>query len=211
MEKVSNGFSKLPANLQRAINANRKMTASNKSTAFSFNMLAGKIMIVFSSLRRVAHMLGGWIKKSNDYVENLNLFTVAMGKYADEAQAYAERVRDALGIDPSEFMRYQAVFMNMTRGFGVVADRAYVMSRNLTQLGYDLASIFNVDFNVAMEKLESAIAGQPRPMREWGFDLSEATIKALALEKGIQKNVETMGQMEKSQLRYISLSKRRRS
>ena len=73
------------------------MTASNKS-AFSFNMLAGKIMIVFSSLRRVAHMLGGWIKESNDYVENLNHITVAMGKYAESAQAYAEQVGELLGM-----------------------------------------------------------------------------------------------------------------
>lgn len=205
MEKVSRGFSRLPANIQRAINANARLTKSNKTTAFSFNMMAAKVAILYAALRKVARVVAGWIQESGSYIENLNLFTVAMGKYADEAQVYAERVGDALGIDPSEFMRYQAVFMNMARGFGVVADRAYVMSRNLTQLGYDLASIFNVDFNVAMEKLESAIAGQPRPMREWGFDLSEATIKALALEKGIQKNVETMGQMEKSQLRYIQL------
>lgn len=205
MEKVSRGFSRLPANIQRAISANARLTKSNKTTAFSFNMMAAKVAILYAALRKVARVVAGWIQESGSYIENLNLFTVAMGKYADEAQVYAERVGDALGIDPSEFMRYQAVFMNMARGFGVVADRAYVMSRNLTQLGYDLASIFNVDFNVAMEKLESAIAGQPRPMREWGFDLSEATIKALALEKGIQKNVETMGQMEKSQLRYIQL------
>lgn len=205
MEKVSAGFSRLPANIQKAINANARLTKSNKSTAFSFNMMAAKFGIIFMAVRRVASVIGGWIKESNDYVENLNLFHVAMGEYAAEAKKYAETVGDALGIDPSEFMRYQAIFQNMTTGFGVASDKALIMSRNLTQLGYDLASVFNTDFNTAMEKLESAIAGQPRPMREWGFDLSEATLKAVALEKGIKKNVETMGQMEKAQLRYVQL------
>lgn len=205
MNKVSLGFSKLPANIQRAINANARLTKSNKTTAFGFNMLAAKIGVYLYAIRRVSRVLAGWIKESNDYVENLNLFYVAMGKYADQAQKYAEKVGGILGIDPSEFMRYQAVFQNMATGFGVAGDKAAIMSKNLTQLGYDLASVFNVKFNVAMEKLESALAGQPRPMREWGFDLSEATLKTVALGKGIKGNVEKMTQLEKSQLRYVQL------
>lgn len=205
MNKVSMGFSKLPANIQKAINANARLTKSNKSTAFGFNMLAAKIGVYLYAIRRVSRVLAGWIKESNDYVENLNLFHVAMGGYATEAQKYAEKVSDVLGIDPSEFMRYQAVFQNMATGFGVAGDKAAIMSKNLTQLGYDLASVFNVKFDVAMEKLESALAGQPRPMREWGFDLSEATLKTVALGKGIKGNVEKMTQLEKSQLRYVQL------
>ncbi len=56
-----------------------------------------------------------------------------------------------------------------------------------------------------MRKLESAIAGQPRPMREWGFDISETTLKMVALNHGIEKNVETMTQMEKAQLRFVQI------
>ena len=149
--------------------------------------------------------MGEWVQESNSYVENLNLFRVTMKDASDEALAFAERVHGVFGIDPSEWMRFQAVFQNMLTGFGVMNDTASVMSRNLTQLGYDLATIFNVDYSVAMRKLESAIAGQPRPMREWGFDMSESTLKLVALNNGIQQNVETMTQYEKSQLRYIQL------
>jgi len=55
----------------------------------------------------------------------------------------------------------------MARGFGITAEKATIMSKTLTQLGYDLAAVFNVDYETAMQKLQSAIAGQPRPMREW--------------------------------------------
>jgi hypothetical protein len=79
------------------------------------------------------------------------------------------------------------------------------MSKNLTQLGYDLATVFNVNYEIAMQKLQSALAGQPRPMREWGFDMSEATLKLVALRHNVEKNVETMTQLEKAQLRYIQL------
>ena len=149
--------------------------------------------------------MGGWVKESNDYVENLNLFRVSMGEAADAALDYANKVKEAYGIDPSDWIRYQAVFQNMATGFGIASDKATVMSKALTQLGYDLATIFNVDYSEAMEKLQSAIAGQPRPMRDWGFDMSEATLKLVALRHGIEENVETMTQYEKSQLRFIQL------
>lgn len=212
MEKVALGFSRLPANIQKAINANAKLTNSNTKTAKSYGVLGtgirsgvAKIGVLYLALRRVASAIGGWIKESNDYVENLHLFTVAMGKYAQSAKEYAEQAGEALGIDPSEFMRYQGVFMNMARGYGIAAEQAAIMSKNLTQLGYDLASLYNVSFDVAMEKLESALSGQPRPMREWGFDLSETTLKAKALQLGIEKNVESMSQGEKALIRYVQL------
>lgn len=210
--KVYVGLKWLPDIVNKVINSNGKLETSNKKTGKSYGILGtgisaalAKMTVVYYATKRIAHIIGGWIKESNDYVENLNLFTITMGEYAGEAKKYAETVSDALGIDPSEFMRFQAVFQNMTTGFGIAGDKAAVMSKNLTQLGYDLASVFNVDFDFAMGKLESALAGQPRPMRNWGFDLSEATLKSFALEKGITKNVEKMGQMEKAQLRYVQI------
>lgn len=212
MQKVSNGFSVLPKNIQKAINANAKLTTSNKKINTSYKTLrnnlsltVAKFIAVVYAIRRVARAIGEWIDKSNQYQENLNLFRVSMGEYYDASLKYAKQVENTLGIDSAQWIRYQAVFQNMTEGFGVASDKAEIMSRNLTQMGYDLASVFNVEVDTAMEKLESALSGQPRPMREWGFDLSEASLKAVALSHGIDKNVEKMSQMEKAQLRYIYL------
>lgn len=205
MEKVSAGFSKLPANIQRAINANARLTRANKTTAFGFNMLAAKISIVYVAMRRVASVIGGWIKESNDYVENLNLFTVAMGEYAHEAQKYAEHAGDVLGIDPSEWMRNQGIFMTLLTGFGNAADRAALMSKNLTQLGYDLSSFFNISFEDAMQKLQSGVSGELEPLRRLGYDLSQAKLQAIALSQGIDRSVASMTQAEKSQLRYYAI------
>ena len=212
MEKVSNGFSRLPANIQKSINANAKLTTSNSQARKSYGILGtgisafnAKLMVFFGYSRRIVGAIGGWINKSNEYQENLNLFRVSMGGYYDEALKYAKQVENVLGVAHSEWIRYQAVFQNMAEGFGIAGDKALIMSKNLTQMGYDLGSVFNVDFDTAMEKLESALSGQPRPMREWGFDLSEASLKAVALSKGIDKNVESMTQSEKAQLRYIQL------
>lgn len=197
----------LPKNVQAIANIYEK-TANSEKKFFSIENLKNYFSLgekILNYAKKIDDTFVDLVDISGKYTENLNLFSVALGKFAKAEKEFAEQSEDLLGIDASEFMRYEAVFMNMTRGFGVASDKAALMSRNLVQLGYDLSSLYNVQFDTAMEKLESAISGQPRPMREWGFDLSEATLKAKALELGITKNVESMNQAEKSLIRYVQL------
>ena len=156
-------------------------------------------------MRTGARVIASWITQSNQYIEDLNLFTASMGKYAEEAQNYAEAVSEALGIDPGEFMRNQGVFNTIISGFGVASDKAYLMSKNLTQLGYDISSFFNISFEDAMQKLQSGISGELEPLRRLGYDLSVARLQEEALALGIEKKVSAMTQAEKSQLRYYAI------
>lgn len=210
MEKVSQGFSKLPASLQRAINANTKLTHSNTRLGSSFsgiNLAAflTNLRYLAGALRGVARTVADWISESNSYIENLNLFTVAMGAYAKSAKDYAEQVGELMGIDPSEWMRNQGVFMTLLTGFGVAGEQAALMSKNLTQLGYDLSSFFNISFADAMQKLQSGISGELEPLRRLGYDLSQAELKQIAFNLGIEKNISDMTQAEKAQLRYYAV------
>jgi hypothetical protein len=204
MEKVSQGFSKLPANIQRAINANARLTSSNYKAQSSFFKLSN-IMAKVYVVKRIAGVIGGWIKESNDYVENLNLFTVALGEYAEEAVAYANKVGDVMGIDPSEWMRSQGVLSSVAKGFGIAGDQAAFMSKNLTQLGYDISSLYNESYQESMLAVQSAFAGEPEPIRRRGWDISVATLQEIAYANGIEKRVAVMTQGEKAQLRYIAL------
>lgn len=136
MQKVSSGFSAFPIRIQKIIQSNTGLAASNNKAAKSFGVLGtgissaqAKFGVYLIALRQIASVMSNWVKESNDYVENLNLFTVAMGDYAKEAKAYAEEVHAAVGIDPSEWMRNQGVFMQMASGFGVVTDKAALMSK----------------------------------------------------------------------------------
>ena len=205
MEKVANGFSAFPAKIQKLLNATGKIPKSNKKAAISFTDLYHQMKAVLNVGVRAGKILWSAIEESMDYTENMNLFTVAMGTYGDEAKAYAETVSEAMGIDTSEWIRAQGVFMTMATGFGVTGDRAATMSRNLTQLGYDLSSFYNIDIETAMLKLKSGLAGELEPLRAIGYDLSQAKLEATALELGIEKSVSAMTQAEKAQLRYYAI------
>ena len=167
--------------------------------------LAAKISAAYIGLKSITSVIAGWITASNSYIENLNLFNVSMGQYAEEARNYAEQVGEVMGINPGEWMRNQGVFMTITEGFGVASDRAYTMSKNLTQLTYDLASFFNISTSDAFQKLESGISGELEPLRRLGYDLSVARLQQEAYNLGIEKSVTAMTQAEKAELRYYAI------
>ena len=212
MQKVANGFSAFPIRIQKIIQSNSGLAASNQKTAKSFGVLGtgissaqAKFGIYLIAFRHVASIMSEWVQESNDYIENLNLFTVAMGEYAESAKAYAEEVQSVLGIDPSEWMRNQGVFMQMASGFGVVTDQAALMSKNLTQLGYDISSFYNISIEESMQKLQSGLAGEIEPLRRLGYAIDVASLQQVALNHGITESVNAMSQAEKAQLRYVAI------
>ena len=183
----------------------KKVSKSNKESSLSFTDLFHVMKTVAKGIKKVGSEIYSAIEKSMDYTENMNLFSVAMGEYADSAYKYAEEVSEAMGIDTSEWIRAQGVFMTLSTGFGVASDRANKMSQNLTQLGYDLASFYNIDVEDAMLKLQSGLSGELEPLRRLGYDLSQAKLEATALALGIDKSVSSMTQAEKAQLRYYAI------
>ena len=199
------GLDKVASEMGKIKNINIGLSAANSKSAKSFSSFGTKALFGAVSLHKVTDAISSWMDKSNDYVENLNLFTVAMGEYAEAAQEYAETVGEAMGIDPSAWMRNQGVFMTLATGFGVASDRAATMSTQLTQLGYDISSFFNVSVEDAMQKLQSGLAGELEPLRRLGYDLSQAKLEAVALSLGIDKTFESMTQAEKAQLRYYAI------
>ena len=205
LKTKTSGFSASTNKIQQFLNSSSKVPSSNKSSSKSFASLAASITATVYAFKRGASVVSSWINKSNEYVENQNLFAVAMGEYADEAQKYAEQVGEVMGIDPSAWMRSQGVFMTLGTGFGVTTDRAAVMSQQLTQLGYDLSSFFNISVEEAMQKLQSGFSGELEPLRNLGYDLSQAKLESIALSLGIDKSVSSMTQAEKAQLRYYAI------
>ena len=205
MEKVSNGFSAFPTRIQRLVSQNERLTTSNSRVSRSYTDLHHMVRDTLTVLERGGRAVAQLIYKENEYIENINLFNVSMGEYAVAASEYAEKVNDIMGIDPSDWIRNQGIFMTLATGFGVAGDRASVMSQQLVQLGYDLSSFFNDSFANAMQKLQSGLAGELEPLRRWGFDLSQAKLQQTALTLGIEKNISAMTQAEKAELRYFAI------
>lgn len=205
MKDIAAGYAALPKNIRAYVNAANSAQSATQKKLLTFAQLYIKLRLIFNVFRTAVNAVSEWVDAANTYIEDMNLFSVAMGKYAESARNYAQEVANVMGIDPGAWMRYQGVFQTLATGFGVAGDRAAVMSQQLTQLGYDISSFYNIDVEDAMLKLQSGLSGELEPLRRIGYDLSQARLEAEALSLGIQKNFSDMTQAEKAYLRYYAI------
>lgn len=205
MKDIAAGYAALPKNIRAYVNAANSAQSATQKKLLTFAQLYIKLRLIFNVFRTAVNAVSEWVDAANTYIEDMNLFSVAMGRYAESARNYAQEVANVMGIDPGAWMRYQGVFQTLATGFGVAGDRAAVMSQQLTQLGYDISSFYNIDVQDAMLKLQSGLSGELEPLRRIGYDLSQARLEAEALSLGIQKNFSDMTQAEKAYLRYYAI------
>lgn len=205
MKDIAAGYAALPKNIRAYVNAANSAQSATQKKLLTFAQLYIKLRLIFNVFRTAVNAVSEWVDAANTYIEDRNLFSVAMGKYAESARNYAQEVANVMGIDPGAWIRYQGVFQTLATGFGVAGDRAAVMSQQLTQLGYDISSFYNIDVEDAMLKLQSGLSGELEPLRRIGYDLSQARLEAEALSLGIQKNFSDMTQAEKAYLRYYAI------
>lgn len=186
---------------------------SSKKAVSETNLLGGAFGNLLNkaksliSIVATSQTLGKAIAKYSEYVEDINLFSVAMGDFADKGAELADRMQGLLGVDSGQAMKNMALFQNLTTSFGVAGDRAYILSSNLTQLGYDLASFHNLSIEESFQKLQAAISGELEPIRRLGVDISNARLQQELYNLGINKNINSLSQADKAQLRYIAIMK----
>lgn len=212
MDAVARGFAALPTNINKATTSLNNYNKAQEKSAAKHGLLSGAIgslktkwLAYAYSYQMIADILQQSMDSFNDRYENMNLFSVAMGKYADDAYNYAEKVSQALGINMSDWARFQGVFMQLGTGFGIATDKAYSMSRGLTELTYDISSFFNLPIEESYNKVASGITGELEPLRRLGYALDEATLQQVAYRNGINMSMQSMTQAEKAQIRYIAM------
>lgn len=163
LAKVSNSLSNMPSKLNKVSNYTSKSKQAFSGLSSISNLI--NFGAITAGAMKIGNVLSDFVTKSNAYVEDLNLFTVAMGENTDKAKEFIDTVSDALGLDPSPMMRYMGTFNMIATGFGLASDQAYKMSKNLTQLTYDISSFYNIKIDEAAQKVQSAIAGELEPVR----------------------------------------------
>ena len=181
------------------------------STAFNF--LGNAVNLT----KKVAKIFGDTVQSAVDYSEELNLFNVVfknnmteMGteysKVGLQAEQFQQKLNEAFGTNMLETRRYQALFQSMGQNMGIATDKAQIMSTNLTKLTYDIASLYNASESDVGKALQAGIyAGQTKPLRRFGVDVTQTSMQPIADELGLEKSISEMSQAEKQMLRYLSV------
>lgn len=213
LETVGNAFAKLPPQLSKVVTQANRVTAANERQKKSYMSLSSQLngfmrsATKLVSLKAIATYLGNAAEKFNSYYEAANLFGVSMKGLTGEASTFINKMETLLGIDPTEAMNNMATIQGLTTSFGMASDKAYVLSKNLTQLGYDLASLKNIPVAESFTKIQAAISGELEPIRRLGVDISNARLQQELLNLGYSQSVSTLSQADKAVLRYIAIMK----
>ena len=213
LDKVGNAFAKLPPQLSKVVTQANRVTAANEKQRKSYLSLSNQMngfmrnMAKLVSLKAIAEYLGNAVAKFNDFYEATDLFHNAMGNLSGEADTLISKMQVLLDVDPTKAMTYMATIQSLGTSFGLTSDKAYILSKNLTQLAYDEGSYWNKDVAETFTAMSSAISGEIEPIRRLGVDLSQARLQQELLALGFNKQVSSLSQADKAVLRYIAIMK----
>lgn len=165
---------------QQFVNVQEQEEKQTKRNTQSLTSYIRKLTSTVVIARKFAHIISSSIQESADYIENLNLFAVAYGEAYQEQLDWALGIAKAYGLANNEVLKFAGTFRELSTSLGLVSDTADLVSETVTNLGYDLAALFNTTVEQAMEKLQSGVfSGNVRPLRAYGIDISQNQIDAL--------------------------------
>ncbi|HHW90931.1 MAG TPA: hypothetical protein GX745_08535 [Clostridiales bacterium] len=202
-KRAVSGIGSFVSKLKESITSLTKFGQSTRQAS----ILTNRLRTAFAGLTAIK--VGEWLSKavtqSIRYVENLNLFTVAMGSAVDSAREFVDKMAETLGLDPSNIMRHAGYFYQLAGAIEMPAESAKILSLSLTRAANDIASLFNVDIEQVTENLAAGMQGMSRAVRKYGIDIRNTTLQTIALRYGLQEKVGAMSEANRQALRYIAI------
>lgn len=192
----------------------------------------GSLYANFFWLRRIFQKGLGMIGIASDLVEVQNVVDVTFQDMAYKLEDFSKTSIKSFGISELAAKTYASQFQAMlkamkintndiakanerlasntlkaeqmmAKGYEIASSEVADLSINLTKLSADMASFYNQQASDVAKRLQSGvISGQSRALRQYGLDLTIATLNEYAMSKGIQQNVADMTQAQKTMLRY---------
>lgn len=181
-----------------------KEAAKNFNLAFNYTALRTFTRIMQSTVRTMSRM----ITKSSEYAENINLYQVAFKGSYQEADKFINKLTEMYGLDESWLTKTVGLFKQLSNAMGLSVEEGTRLSTLLTQMSVDISSLYNIDVDKAASVLQSALAGQTKPIRgATGGDITVPTLQTTLDTLGIQRYASELSYSEKRLLIIISLTK----
>lgn len=199
---------------------NNLKSATDKATS-STNKLGNalKNVFTFAGAKRLTMSALGWMNEAIDFTEQLNLFNVVFdnaekngkkmfSELGKSATQFQYKLNEAFGTNKTQTLYMQGIFQSMGETVGISDKYSAIMSETMTKLTYDLASLYNKSEKTTAEAIRAGVyAGQTKPLRSYGIDVTQMSMQPILDSLGIDEQVKNMSQAEKEILRYLATLK----
>jgi hypothetical protein len=170
--------------------------------SFSLASAIGKVYATYWTLFRGFRLLGDAIDISSSLTEVENVVRQTFGQYESLINNFAKTSIEKFGMSELSAKQFASRFQAMGTALDIPQGKMAKMSIRLTELAGDMASFYDVSQEDIAKSLQSVFSGTTAPMRRYGIDLTQATLKEWALKQGLDANISSMTQAEKAMLRY---------
>ena len=194
IDKIGNGFAKLPPQVSKCVTAVKRLDSANKSASASakahgdaVNGASINFLAAYENLSNVFSMMHGvqaaFAAVMDDAIQWDGIqfrFGRAFGEDAEIVLEYAQKVSEELKINQQQFMQYSSLYGSLLKGFGMEQQQITTISVGLTELSYDIWAAYNDRYKTledASEAIRSAITGEIEPIRNAGIALTEASMQ----------------------------------
>lgn len=223
IEKVGNGFAKLPSQVSKTVTATNRMeqathkaTEANKKHDKSLNTKSINLMATIQNLQEyaqaihfVADGIGNVLNDAMQWDGIQFRFGRAFGEDAEEVLTYSEKISEKLGINQQQFMQYSSMYGSLLSGFGMAQEQVTTISVGLAELSYDIWAAYNDRYQSledASEAVRSAITGEIEPIRNAGIALTEASMQEYLDSLGMASvKMANLSEAQKSEVRYATM------
>lgn len=209
--------------LSNALGTYTKSTGRATKGTWSLASAIGKLYATYWMFFRVFRLVRKVIDISSSLTEIQNIVDVTFGDMAYKVEEFSKKSIEQFGMSELSVKKYASTFQAMgssmgidtaligtankflneqTQGYIGLSDSMSDVSLNLTKLTADMASFYNINQKDVADDLASIFTGSTRPLRQYGLDLTQATLQEWALKQGIDADIKSMTHAEKTMLRY---------
>ena len=179
-------------------------SSAKKASKSSFSLAAafGKLYASYWLLFRAFSKIKDAINISSSLTEVENVVRITFGNYEKLIQDFSKTSIQDFGMSDLTAKQVASRFQAMGTAMGFSQGKMADMSLQLTKLTADMASFYDMEQSDVARNLQAVFTGETEPLRKYGLDLTQATLKEWAMKQGLDADISSMTQAEKTMLRY---------
>lgn len=195
--------------MEQTASGTKEISTSAEKMTESFNLAFdySALRTFARGLSKVVETFSAMVSKSTAFLEDFNLFQVAFRGNYTEATKFVNKLTEMYGLDEDWLIRTTSQFKQLSNAMGLANETGEKLSKLMTQMSIDISSLYNIDVDRATSILQSALAGQTKPVRALGGDITQATLQKTLDQLNMDVQVSQLSYVEKRLLIIISLTR----
>ena len=185
---------------------------AQKGTDKSFGNMGKSATNFVTKLAGVKFGFLDTINYMSSFISTYSGFNKVLGTSKEnlaDAEKFVRKLTDAWYLDEQQVRSAMTRYYSMTSTMGFTEEASLRMSKNLTQLSYDLQAlgITGGTISEVQNQLASALRGEAEGLAKFGVSLNQATLQSVLYENGINRTVSSLNAAQKAEVIYYQIMK----